>query len=325
MHTLRRIVRDSLLLVLALGSSTAARADFDSGRLSFSVDVQGETTPYRVLAISALPGEKLRPEIARCPTCTTGTAFDFTAERGEILDRSRRHAHWRAPSEPGLAVISIERLDTKERMTLNVLVLVPAERIQGETHNGYRFGSYPSTPLRGLAIYRPPRGFIEVTPDLLEVAVAPHFTLRQFLCKQQPEANPKYLALRSRLLLKLEYLLERVNRKGFAADTFFIMSGFRTPSYNKAIGNVKYSRHQWGGAADIFLDVAPRDGVMDDLDGNGKIDVRDARLLADLIEEHFDDADYQKFVGGLGLYGTTATHGPFVHVDVRGFRARWGR
>ena len=28
-------------------------------------------------------------------------------------------------------------------------------------------------------------------------------------------------------------------------------------------------------------------------------------------------------VGGLGAYGSTAAHGPFVHVDTRGHRARW--
>jgi hypothetical protein len=31
-----------------------------------------------------------------------------------------------------------------------------------------------------------------------------------------------------------------------------------------------------------------------------------------------------KYVGGLGTYEPTHTHGAFVHVDVRGFEARWG-
>ena len=33
---------------------------------------------------------------------------------------------------------------------------------------------------------------------------------------------------------------------------------------------------------------------------------------------------YQPFEGGLGLYKANAAHGPFVHVDVRGYPARWG-
>jgi hypothetical protein len=33
---------------------------------------------------------------------------------------------------------------------------------------------------------------------------------------------------------------------------------------------------------------------------------------------------YQPFEGGLGLYQANRAHGPFVHVDVRGYPARWG-
>ena len=28
-------------------------------------------------------------------------------------------------------------------------------------------------------------------------------------------------------------------------------------------------------------------------------------------------------VGGIGVYAACCGHGPFTHVDVRGFRARW--
>ena len=30
-------------------------------------------------------------------------------------------------------------------------------------------------------------------------------------------------------------------------------------------------------------------------------------------------------VGGLAAYDATTAHGPFVHIDLRGYRARWGR
>ncbi|MDX1389079.1 MAG: D-Ala-D-Ala carboxypeptidase family metallohydrolase, partial [Acidobacteriota bacterium] len=183
--------------------------------------------------------------------------------------------------------------------------------------------AYPATPLKGLEIYQPPRGFIEVTEANVDTPVAPHFTLRQFLCKQGG-GYPKYVVLRERLLLKLELLLEQVNAAGFECDTFHVMSGYRTPYYNRSIGNVKYSRHVYGGAADIFIDVDPRDGNMDDLNGDGKIDVHDAGVLYDLIDGLYGTDFYNAYVGGLGRYKKTKAHGPFVHVDVRGFRARWG-
>jgi hypothetical protein len=125
-------------------------------------------------------------------------------------------------------------------------------------------------------------------------------------------------------LLKLELILQAVNERGYTCDTFHIMSGYRTPYYNKAIGNVKYSRHLWGGAADIFIDENPRDGMMDDLNRDSKIDYRDAAVLYDIIDGLYGKPFYASFVGGLARYRKTPTHGPFVHVDVRGFRARWG-
>jgi uncharacterized protein YcbK (DUF882 family) len=102
------------------------------------------------------------------------------------------------------------------------------------------------------------------------------------------------------------------------------MSGYRTPYYNELIGNVKRSRHLLGGAADIFIDESPKDGMMDDLNKDGKIDWRDAHILYEIIDDMYGKKFYEPFVGGLARYEKTACHGPFVHVDVRGNRARWG-
>jgi len=164
---------------------------------------------------------------------------------------------------------------------------------------------------------------VEVTKENEETLIAPHFKLKQFLCKQEGD-YPKYLVLQERLLVKLELILERVNRKGYYCETFAIMSGYRTPYYNEVIGNVKYSRHLWGGAADIFIDENPKDGMMDDINRDGKMDYRDAAILYDITDELYGKSWYRPFVGGLAQYKKTYSHGPFVHVDVRGFRARWG-
>jgi hypothetical protein len=79
----------------------------------------------------------------------------------------------------------------------------------------------------------------------------------------------------------------------------------------------------YGAAADIFIDESPRDGVMDDLNGDGRIDVEDAHVLRAMIEAHVGAPAYRLYVGGLAAYRATKAHGPFVHVDVRGHRARW--
>jgi uncharacterized protein YcbK (DUF882 family) len=153
--------------------------------------------------------------------------------------------------------------------------------------------------------------------------VAPHFTLGQFV-SQQTRGFPSYLVLRERLLLKLEMLLEEVRSAGLPVSTFRILSGYRTPFYNRSIGNeTRYSRHVYGDAADIYVDE-DRDGKMDDLDGDGLVTLDDARTLASVLESLSQRSWYQPFEGGLGLYKANAAHGPFVHVDVRGHPARWG-
>ena len=221
---------------------------------------------------------------------------------------------WTAPPVPGLYSIHVLSQDQLDSITVQAFVLVPFSQLHGEYLHGYRIGRYPARPLHGLAIYHPPAGFIEVTRANENTWVSEHFQLKQFLCKQASR-YPKYLVLNERLIEKLEYLLGRVQAAGYRATTFTIMSGFRTPAYNRALGNVLYSRHTWGAAADIFIDE-DHDGRMDDLNGDGRSDVRDADVLYNL----FESAGVE---GGMGKYRPTEGHGPFVHVDVRDHRARW--
>jgi uncharacterized protein YcbK (DUF882 family) len=152
--------------------------------------------------------------------------------------------------------------------------------------------------------------------------VTPHLQLRQFVTKQGG-SFPKYVVLDERLLQKLEHLLDAVHDAGYDVRRFRILSGYRTPQYNRAIGNVPYSRHIYGAAADIFIDEHPADDRMDDLNHDGTIDVRDAAILGDIVQRALDARAPAALLGGMGTYPSTTAHGPFVHVDVRGYRARW--
>jgi hypothetical protein len=228
-----------------------------------------------------------------------------------------------APAETGICSLAVYREPTGDTMRIMLWIMVPYDRLEGEFLNGYRIGRYPRIPYRQLPVYLPPRGFVEVTAANQDLRVSPHFRLRQFVCKQDG-GFPKYLVLRRALLAKLELILEKVNAAGYPCTTLAVLSGFRTPHYNKAIGNVQYSRHQWGGAADIYIDHDPVDEMMDDLNKDGKINWRDAAILYDIIDGMYGKPYYRPYVGGLARYRKTPKHGPFVHVDVRGFRARWG-
>jgi hypothetical protein len=78
----------------------------------------------------------------------------------------------------------------------------------------------------------------------------------------------------------------------------------------------------YGDAADVFVD-SDGDGRMDDLNHDGRIDTRDARVIVSAVERV--ERLHPELAGGVGVYRATRSHGPFVHIDVRGRRARWGR
>jgi hypothetical protein len=220
-------------------------------------------------------------------------------------------------------LIAVEGPGRKDAIAIHGVVMVPIGQVKQGLLNGYRIGDYPAAPLNGNPLYLPPAGFIEVTKDNQDTKISPHFTLKQFLCKEDTSKSfPKYLVLKERLPLKLEAVLERVNALGFAVETLHVMSAYRTPFYNRAIGDVKYSMHQWGGAADIYIDPSEK-GRMADLNGDGQVDIHDSKFLYDEIESMLAEKDLSKFQGGMGFYPGTPAHPPFVHVDVRGTAARW--
>jgi hypothetical protein len=314
-----KVLAAILCLGVLIGAAGTCFAGFDPQKAGFSILFRDEILPYKVMGVFAMPGQVLefRETKAKAITC------ESLSGQGRFEKKAEPHWAFHCPSSPGLYALLIKRNDSETRMTLNLFVMTPFSSVNNGSLNGYRIGQYPKVDKKKLPIYKWPAGFVEVTEDNRRTLVSPHFRLEQFLCKQEG-GYPKYLVLRGLLLLKLEAILEEVNKQGIAANSFHVMSGYRTPYYNEAIGNVKYSRHLWGGAADIFIDENPADGMMDDLNGDGKINYRDSRVLYEIVDKLYGKKWYERFVGGLGNYKKTSQHGPFVHVDVRGFRARWG-
>ncbi len=310
MRNLKRIVT-----VIALLSAVNSAGAWDSTRLAVPVMVNGQVIPYPVFAVYVMPDSVISVGLLDGAGGATVT-FDGRPPPNDSLE-------FRAPSSAGMTELKITNDTTGETCLINVFTMVPASRVGKDGRlNGYRIGQYPASPLRGLDIYRPPAGFVEVTRDNRNVQVSPNFTLGEFLAKQESD-YPKYLVLRASLVLKLENILATLNHEGHAVSDFVIMSGYRTPFYNRAIGNVQYSRHVWGGAADFYIDQSPADGRMDDLNKDGRVDRKDAEWLASFINSMSQRGDFGPRIGGIGIYGSTSAHGPFVHVDVRGTRARW--
>ncbi len=200
-----------------------------------------------------------------------------------------------------------------------------ADKVQGRI-GGYRIGFFPSEKraVRSAA-YRNPDGFLEVTALNQDTPISEHFRLRDFLTHDQAMVWPKYLVLREPLVDKLELVLDQLRTMGIPANRLRVMSGFRTPQYNEqgvgAGGRVQDSRHQYGDAADVYVVNGDRDW-MSDLNHDGRVDTRDAKVLAQAAENV--EREHPDLTGGVGIYKATSAHGPFVHIDVRGTRARWG-
>jgi hypothetical protein len=289
---------------------------------ALTVEIADLEINHPVFFAPVLPGELLEVEVKGRPD---EHRITFEApETGETIT-GPMSLSWKAPAEPGHHVIEIADETSGQAMVLNVFVMTPMSEVEDGVLNGYRIGEYPSRPLRGLDSYKPPLGFIEVNAETSDIRLSPHFTLGQFVCKQATDAPQRYVVLQPPLLRKLEDAVALLRTEGFDPDTLFIMSGYRTPFYNKAIGNVPYSRHVYGDAADVYLDVAPRDGDMDDLNRDGEVTKADAHYLYDMVEAFDREATEVRIQGGLGSYDRNTAHGPFVHIDTRGTPARWGR
>jgi uncharacterized protein YcbK (DUF882 family) len=210
--------------------------------------------------------------------------------------------------------------DSASGRSFSFISLLPFSAKQRGRVGSYLIGNWPRE--RRAHPEALPAGFIEVTPGNQDTRVSEHFTLRDFLTHDQQAVWPKYLVLDENLIDKLELIITDLELRGHRVDHLQVMSGFRTPQYNargvRPGGRASDSRHQYGDAADVFVDN-DRNGRMDDLNRDGRIDIRDTRLLLQAVERV--ERKFPDLVGGAGLY---RAHGGFVHVDVRGSRARWG-
>jgi uncharacterized protein YcbK (DUF882 family) len=125
----------------------------------------------------------------------------------------------------------------------------------------------------------------------------PHFAIREFDCHDGVEYPESWIEER---LKPLCVVLERVRLE--LGNPIGIVSGYRSPEHNQAIGGVSASQHMQGRAADIVVNNHSPEKVY------GCI----LRLFrAGAIE-----------IGGLGVYNS------WVHIDVRprpdsGHLAQW--
>ena len=293
--------------LVSIASLTPLKQDLSAGSVSVPVAVDSTRVPWDPDTLMGRSG-KLRMLLV---------SSNRNAEMNVLIDLFGDST----AGLPGLYTAN----DSGPGQRFHLVNLIPFSAKRKGLLGPYRVGYWPAE--QGTvhsARYGNPEGFIEVTPGNQDTPISEHFRLRDFLTKDQARVWPKYLVLDETLVDKLELLIDELAAGGLPVSRMSVMSGFRTPQYNRqsvgAGGRSAVSRHQYGDAADVFVDN-DGNGHMDDLTGDGRVNTQDARFLAQAVERV--ERQHPELVGGVGIYPATDAHGPFIHVDVRGVRARW--
>jgi len=118
-----------------------------------------------------------------------------------------------------------------------------------------------------------------------------NFNLSEFRCRDGSEVPEELMDNVRELAKNLQILRDHLG------IPIRVISGYRSPSYNRKIGGARRSQHMLAKAADIIVS------------GMEPLEVKKA--IVNLIKEG------KMKSGGIGLYRT------FTHYDVRGRNARW--
>jgi hypothetical protein len=312
--------------VSALGTITAALTRPNAPNAAYLTNAALDALTERMLARQLGKSGRLRATFE-----TSGGVTADSLPEGAELRYSQGADTLATPTRTGVWQVLVSMGHAlKPIADFSVIRMLPFESKVSGKIGSYRIGSWPAEyGARGPSKappdrYANPKGFIEVTPENQNTQVSDHFRLKDFLTHDQHNVWPKYLVLSPRLVDKLELVLKDLEARGIDTKGVKVMSGFRTPQYNagggETSGRADLSRHMYGDASDIFIDN-DGNGVMDDLNHDGRVDINDSRVILE-AEERVERA-YPELVGGGGLYRAAAGHGPFIHIDTRGYRARW--
>ncbi|MFL5595736.1 MAG: hypothetical protein ACJ785_14175 [Gemmatimonadaceae bacterium] len=276
----------------------------ESGRLRVTIQQGG--TPIAPILADTLPA---------------GTVATFSS--GAAAESTSRLV---APQRPGIWSLALRIGNAiKPLAGFSVITLRPATEKKAGRLGLYYIGNWPAARKgRPGVSYDPPSGFIEVTPQTQNTQLSDHFRLKDFFPHDQQNVWPKYIVVDMKMIDKDELVLQELQKQGINPNGVRVMSGFRTPQYNAGGGDPRgraaLSRHMYGDANDIFIDN-DGDGRMDDLNHDGRVNIADAKVIEDAVNRV--ERAHPSLVGGCGIYSGTSSHGPFTHIDTRGYPARW--
>ena len=117
------------------------------------------------------------------------------------------------------------------------------------------------------------------------------FSLKEFRCKDGTDVPDEYMDNVQELAENLQVLRDHLGK------SIRVISGYRSPKYNRKIDGARRSQHLTASGADIKI--------------TGLLPVEIKVIILDLIREG------KMKEGGIGVYKG------FLHYDIRGKKVRW--
>ena len=118
-----------------------------------------------------------------------------------------------------------------------------------------------------------------------------NFSLKEFRCKDGTDVPDEYMENVQELADNLQVLRDHLGK------SIRVISGYRSPKYNRKIDGARRSQHLTASGADIKI--------------KGLLPVEIKVIILDLIREG------KMKEGGIGVYKG------FLHYDIRGKKVRW--
>jgi len=310
-------VTKNIATALTDGSAPSVAYLTDAALTALAAPARGESGKLRVRIQQ--PGTPITPILA--DTLPSGAVATFSS--GAAAESTSKFV---APGRPGIWSLALKVGNAiKPLADFSVITLRPATEKRSGRLGLYYIGNWPAARRgRPGVSYDPPNGFIEITPQNQNTQLSDHFKLKDFLPHDQQNVWPKYIVVDMKLVDKDELVLQDLKEHGINPNGVRVMSGFRTPQYNSGGGDPRgraaLSRHMYGDANDIFIDN-DGNGQMDDLNHDGRVNIADAKVIQDAVNRV--ERAHPSLIGGCGIYSGTSAHGPFTHIDTRGYPARW--
>jgi hypothetical protein len=275
-----------------------------------------------------------RQSRARLPFMNVRFPDNWLATGGTIATKNKRSFACSAPKEPGRfeVEVSYEIEGSQARDRLLFEVMTPFKQVVEQYPRTYRYpvateDGAPHWVKSHAAAYAEPTAFFTVTEAVRQREILPGYRVDEFVCATSPQdATPVPFAVLSPLLVeKLRLLTLRLIKEGIISQKLTILEGYRSPRYNEGVRHAQpFSRHIYGDALTFIVDE-DGDGVMDDLNGDGRRDREDARVIARLIHKMTRSGELSK--GGIGIHEYRRdgeVEQVDLHIDCRGYTSVWG-